>query len=46
MSVTSYLCSTTASARKSAPVIKVRFAAETYALSGRTTQLECYAYGK
>ncbi|XP_056460222.1 contactin-2 [Gadus chalcogrammus] len=34
-----------ASARKSAPVIKVRFAAETYALSGRTTQLECYAYG-
>ncbi|KAG7275890.1 LOW QUALITY PROTEIN: hypothetical protein CRUP_009579, partial [Coryphaenoides rupestris] len=31
--------------RKSAPTIKVRFPAETYALSGRTTQLECFAYG-
>ncbi|KAM6980111.1 contactin-2 [Aplochiton taeniatus] len=32
-------------ARKSAPSIKVRFPAETYALAGHTTQLECFAYG-
>ncbi|XP_056128734.1 contactin-2 [Lampris incognitus] len=31
--------------RKSAPSIKVRFPAETYALAGHTTQLECFAYG-
>uniref|UniRef100_A0A8K9V9X4 Contactin 2 n=1 Tax=Oncorhynchus mykiss TaxID=8022 RepID=A0A8K9V9X4_ONCMY len=30
---------------KSAPAIKVRFPAETYALAGHTTQLECFAYG-
>ncbi|KAK1901223.1 Contactin-2 [Dissostichus eleginoides] len=34
-----------ATPRKSAPIIKVRFPAETYALAGHTTQLECYAYG-
>uniref|UniRef100_A0A7N9AQT3 Contactin 2 n=1 Tax=Mastacembelus armatus TaxID=205130 RepID=A0A7N9AQT3_9TELE len=31
--------------RKSAPSIKVRFPAETYALAGHTAQLECFAYG-
>uniref|UniRef100_A0A4W6E8Y2 Contactin 2 n=1 Tax=Lates calcarifer TaxID=8187 RepID=A0A4W6E8Y2_LATCA len=30
---------------KSAPSIKVRFPAETYALAGHTAQLECFAYG-
>uniref|UniRef100_A0A671V5V4 Contactin 2 n=1 Tax=Sparus aurata TaxID=8175 RepID=A0A671V5V4_SPAAU len=30
---------------KSAPSIKVRFPAETYALAGHTVQLECFAYG-
>ncbi|XP_064821899.1 contactin-2-like [Oncorhynchus masou masou] len=34
-----------ANIRKSAPAIKVRFPAETYALAGHTTQLECFAYG-
>ncbi|KAK5871878.1 hypothetical protein PBY51_012619 [Eleginops maclovinus] len=34
-----------ATPRKSAPSIKVRFPAETYALAGHSTQLECYAYG-
>lgn len=34
-----------ASVRKSAPSIRVRFPAETYALAGHTTQLECFAYG-
>nr|XP_023853255.1 contactin-2-like [Salvelinus alpinus] len=34
-----------ANARKSAPAIKVGFPAETYALTGHTTQLECFAYG-
>uniref|UniRef100_A0A8C7TM51 Contactin-2 n=1 Tax=Oncorhynchus mykiss TaxID=8022 RepID=A0A8C7TM51_ONCMY len=34
-----------ANTRKSAPAIKVRFPAETYALAGHTTQLECFAYG-
>uniref|UniRef100_A0A3Q4N4V3 Contactin-2 n=1 Tax=Neolamprologus brichardi TaxID=32507 RepID=A0A3Q4N4V3_NEOBR len=28
-----------------APTIKVRFLADTYALAGHTTQLECFAYG-
>lgn len=31
--------------RKSAPSIRVRFPAETYALAGHTTKLECFAYG-
>lgn len=35
-----------ANPRKSAPSIKVRFPAETYALAGHTAQLECFAYGK
>lgn len=35
-----------ANPRKSAPNIKVRFPAETYALAGHTAQLECFAYGK
>ncbi|XP_070815011.1 contactin-2 [Chaetodon trifascialis] len=34
-----------ANPRKSAPSIKVRFPAETYALAGHTAQLECFAYG-
>ncbi|KAA0707726.1 Contactin-2 Axonal glycoprotein TAG-1 [Triplophysa tibetana] len=34
-----------ANPRKSAPNIRVRFPAETYALTGHTTQLECFAYG-
>ncbi|XP_039971428.1 contactin-2 [Xiphias gladius] len=34
-----------ANPRKSSPSIKVRFPAETYALAGHTTQLECFAYG-
>ncbi|XP_018614227.1 contactin-2 [Scleropages formosus] len=34
-----------ASPRKSAPNIKVRFPSETYALTGHTTHLECFAYG-
>uniref|UniRef100_A0A8D3DGR9 Contactin 2 n=1 Tax=Scophthalmus maximus TaxID=52904 RepID=A0A8D3DGR9_SCOMX len=34
-----------ANPRKSAPNIKVRFPAETYALAGHTTPLECFAYG-
>ncbi|XP_051958058.1 contactin-2-like [Xyrauchen texanus] len=31
--------------KKSSPNIRVRFPAETYALAGQTTQLECFAYG-
>uniref|UniRef100_A0A8C2BEL6 Contactin-3 n=1 Tax=Cyprinus carpio TaxID=7962 RepID=A0A8C2BEL6_CYPCA len=34
-----------ANPRKAAPNIRVRFPAETYALSGQTAQLECFAYG-
>uniref|UniRef100_A0A3Q2XSV1 Contactin 2 n=1 Tax=Hippocampus comes TaxID=109280 RepID=A0A3Q2XSV1_HIPCM len=34
-----------ANPKKSAPSIKVRFPAETYALAGHTAQLECFAYG-
>ncbi|XP_011473528.1 contactin-2 isoform X1 [Oryzias latipes] len=34
-----------ANPRKSAPTIKVRFPAETYALTGHTVTLECFAYG-
>ncbi|XP_066559318.1 contactin-2 isoform X2 [Amia ocellicauda] len=34
-----------ASPRKSAPNIKVRFPSDTYALTGRSVQLECFAYG-
>ncbi|XP_065097401.1 contactin-2 [Paramisgurnus dabryanus] len=34
-----------ANPRKSAPKIRVRFPAETSALAGQTTQLECFAYG-
>ncbi|KAJ3601776.1 hypothetical protein NHX12_029540, partial [Muraenolepis orangiensis] len=34
-----------ANPRKSTPTIKVRFPAETYALSGSTAHLECFAYG-
>ncbi|XP_063071450.1 contactin-2 [Engraulis encrasicolus] len=34
-----------ANPKKSAPKIRVRFPAETYALAGHTTQLECFAYG-
>ncbi|CAB1315313.1 unnamed protein product [Coregonus sp. 'balchen'] len=49
----SYFCFTTinmdistkTNPRKSAPAIKVGFPAETYALTGHTTQLECFAYG-
>lgn len=36
----------TANPRKASPNIRVRFPAETYALSGQTAQLECFAYGK
>ncbi|KAL0978113.1 hypothetical protein UPYG_G00166050 [Umbra pygmaea] len=34
-----------ANPRRAAPAIKVRFPAETYALAGHTTHLECFAYG-
>ncbi|XP_050978992.1 contactin-2 [Labeo rohita] len=34
-----------ANPRKASPNIRVRFPAETYALSGQTAQLECFAYG-
>ncbi|KAG7472629.1 hypothetical protein MATL_G00110820 [Megalops atlanticus] len=34
-----------ANPRKSAPKIKVRSPSETYALTGQTTRLECFAYG-
>uniref|UniRef100_A0A673FRF3 Contactin-2-like n=1 Tax=Sinocyclocheilus rhinocerous TaxID=307959 RepID=A0A673FRF3_9TELE len=34
-----------ANPRKATPNIRVRFPAETYALSGQTAQLECFAYG-
>uniref|UniRef100_A0AAY4CNS6 Contactin 2 n=1 Tax=Denticeps clupeoides TaxID=299321 RepID=A0AAY4CNS6_9TELE len=34
-----------ANPRKSAPSIRVRFPAETYALAGHSAQLECFAYG-
>uniref|UniRef100_A0A8C5EC44 Contactin 2 n=1 Tax=Gouania willdenowi TaxID=441366 RepID=A0A8C5EC44_GOUWI len=34
-----------ANSRLSAPSIKVRFPAETYALAGHTATLECFAYG-
>ncbi|XP_061687345.1 contactin-2 isoform X2 [Syngnathoides biaculeatus] len=34
-----------ANPKKSAPSIKVRFPAETYALAGYTAQLECFAFG-
>uniref|UniRef100_A0A8C2CU59 Contactin 2 n=1 Tax=Cyprinus carpio TaxID=7962 RepID=A0A8C2CU59_CYPCA len=34
-----------ANPRKASPNIRVRFPAETYALTGQTAQLECFAYG-
>uniref|UniRef100_A0A8C2AA82 Contactin 2 n=1 Tax=Cyprinus carpio TaxID=7962 RepID=A0A8C2AA82_CYPCA len=45
-----YFCFTTinmdiTNPRKASPNIRVRFPAETYALTGQTAQLECFAYG-